>query len=185
MTILIATRSLECSVLSAWGLSGWAGRCWLHFVSPQLSCQKSIGDHNVVLQREVSPCYSVNISSRTHVKGLLKMCAGPCSPLAALWKWQGLRFSPLQDQVKSIKIYYSYGSALTHLSCTSWVAAQSVGLSALRCSLSCLRLTPLSEQLTILPFTAVVGNKALYTIEINQIMLKSPVCGCVTNLGCP
>lgn len=30
-----------------------------------------------------------------------------------------------------------------------------------------------------------VGNKALYKIEINQIMLKSPVCGCVTNLGCP
>lgn len=67
------------------------------------------------LQREVSPHYSVNISSRTHVKGLLKMCAGPCSPLAALWKWQGLRFSPLQDQVKSIKIYYSYDSAVTSL----------------------------------------------------------------------
>lgn len=43
------------------------------------------------------------------------MCAGPCSPLAAPWKWQGLRFSPLQDQVKSIKIYYSYGSAVTSL----------------------------------------------------------------------
>lgn len=86
-----------------------------HFVSPQLSCQKSIGDHIVVLQWEVSPRYSVNILSWTHVKGLLKMCAGPCSPLAALWKWQGLRFSPLQDQVKSIKIYYSYGSAVTSL----------------------------------------------------------------------
>lgn len=57
----------------------------------------------------------VNISFRTHVKGLLKMCAGPCSPLAAPWKWQALRFSPLQDQVKSIKIYYSYGSAVTSL----------------------------------------------------------------------
>lgn len=57
----------------------------------------------------------VNISFRTHVKGLLKMCAGPCSPRAAPWKWQALRFSPLQDQVKSIKIYYSYGSAVTSL----------------------------------------------------------------------
>lgn len=57
----------------------------------------------------------VNISFWTHVKGLLKMCAGPCSPLAAPWKWQALRFSPLQDQVKSIKIYYSYGSAVTSL----------------------------------------------------------------------
>lgn len=29
------------------------------------------------------------------------------------------------------------------------------------------------------------GSKALYKIEINQIMLKSLVCGCVTNLACP
>lgn len=114
MTILISTRS-QSSVLLVWRLAGLSGQCWFYFVSPQLSCQESIGDHNVALQLEVSPCYGVNISSWTHIKGLLKMCAGPCSPLAALWKWQGLRFSPLQDQVKSIKIYYSYGSVVTSL----------------------------------------------------------------------
>lgn len=41
------------------------------------------------------------------------MCAGPCSPPAVPWKWQGLCFSSLQDQVKSITIYYSYASAVT------------------------------------------------------------------------
>ena len=37
-------------------------------------------------------------------------------------------FLPLMYKLKRVS------SALTHLSCTSWVAAQSVGLSALRCS---------------------------------------------------
>lgn len=60
-----------------------------------------------------------------------------------------------------------------------------VCLSTLTRSLACLWLTLLSEWVTILSFTVAVGNKALYKIEINQIMLKSPVCGCVTNLGCP
>lgn len=41
------------------------------------------------------------------------MCAGPCSPPAVPWKWQGLCFSSLQDQVKSITIYYSYASVVT------------------------------------------------------------------------
>lgn len=41
------------------------------------------------------------------------MCAGPCSPPAVPWKWQGLCFSSLQDQVKSITIYYSYAGAVT------------------------------------------------------------------------
>lgn len=44
---------------------------------------------------------------------------------------------------------------------------------------------PLNEQVTTLSFQVAAGNKALYKMESNQIMVKSPVCGCVTNLGCP
>lgn len=60
-----------------------------------------------------------------------------------------------------------------------------VHLSALAHCLSGLALTLLSDWVTILSFTVTVGNRALYKTEINQIMLKSPLCGCVTNLGCP
>lgn len=72
---------------------------------------------------------------------------------------------------------------MTHRS--TFLRCRSVCLSALTLSLSCLRLTLLSDWVTIFSFTVSVGNKVLYKMEINQIMLKSPVCGCVTNLGCP